>query len=249
MTTLRAALDEVERHLSDAAETLPKAKREGRIAFMKSEMSMLGLTVPMVRRELARGFSFGAPEFEASFKIWDHVWRRARLHEAKLVAVFWLDRVKADVEPETLWPLVRPWTKGIRCWDMSDTLSGVYAHLHEAAPETVYPDLAAWNASPAPWERRQSLVSLFFYTRVRKRVPPLARVLPLVEARLADPDYYVQKGVGWCLRECLAAYPDATYAFIETHAADLAPAAWQAATEKLSKTQKATVKAIRQRRC
>jgi 3-methyladenine DNA glycosylase AlkD len=55
----------------------------------------------------------------------------------------------------------------------------------------------------------------------------------MVEALLKDPEYYVQKGVGWTLREIYNLHPDATLEFIETNVKSISPAAWQASTEKL----------------
>ena len=239
---IKDCLDEIEARLRRSARSIPKAKREERARFMKSEMPMIGLTVPMVRSEGKRGFSFSTGEFAQDFAVWELVWKKAAIHEVKLLAIYFLEAAAKDEPAESLWPKVQPWAAGIACWDMSDGLSGVYSAHLETIPDTVYPVLEDWNRSDNPWERRQSLVSLFFYTRFRKRVPPLDRVLPLVEARLGDEDYYVQKGLGWCLRECYAAYPGATDAFIEHNAKTLAPAAWQAATEKLPINRKMAIK-------
>lgn len=242
---MQSYLDEVEDRLARAARHVDPAKARERARYMKAVMPLLGLTVPDSRRISKQGFSFSGLPFDQQFPIWDHVWRHARSHEAKLQPLFWLESLKPRPPAETLWPLIKGWAAGLNCWDQSDGLSARYAQHLEAVPEVVYPVLVTWNRSDNPWERRQSLVSLFYYAQLRERQPPLERVLPLVEARLPDPDYYVQKGVGWCLRECFNVYPDETLAFLRRHVAALAPAAWQAATEKLAAADKAELKSRR----
>ncbi len=237
-----ACLDEVERSLTAAAASVDPAKTRERAAYMKAVLPLHGLTVPASRRLAKQGFSFSGLPFEEQFPIWDHIWRHAPSHDAKLQPVLWLEGLMPRPPAETLWPLLKSWATDINCWDHSDGLSAFYAAHLEAMPTTVYPVLAAWNDSANSWQRRQSLVSLFFYARFRTKQPQLGRVLPLVEARLGDPDYYVQKGVGWCLREAFNVYPARTLAFLRKHAGALDPAAWQAATEKLDAADKADLK-------
>ncbi|HET9809666.1 MAG TPA: DNA alkylation repair protein, partial [Candidatus Limnocylindria bacterium] len=53
------------------------------------------------------------------------------------------------------------------------------------------------------------------------RVAPL----PLVTACLRDEREYVQKAVGWVLREMGHAYPEAVNAYIKEHTATMSPVA------------------------
>ena len=236
---------EVEARLAQAASHVDPAYASERAFHMKTTLPMLGLTVPALRKLFKRGFSFSGLPFAEQLPIWAQIWANPASHEASLLPVYFLESLKPPPAAATLWPQIAPWAARINCWDQSDGLSGVYSACHEAEPELVYPGLVAWNTSTNPWERRQSLVSLFFYARVRQRQPRLDQVLPLVEARLTDPHYYVQKGLGWCLRECFNAYPGPTLEFLRDHAGTLAPAAWQAATEKLDPADKAALKARR----
>jgi 3-methyladenine DNA glycosylase AlkD len=50
-------------------------------------------------------------------------------------------------------------------------------------------------------------------------------VLPLVTACLDDEREYVQKAVGWVLREMGRAHPEEIRAFIDKHGAAMSPAA------------------------
>lgn len=235
--------------INDAAKTAaagidPEKVRE-RAFFMKTTMPLLGLTVPQQRKLLRRGYSFSKDPLDRQLTIWDHIWRHAQFHETRMQAGFFIESRANDVPLPDLWTVTREWAASINCWDQSDTLSGVYAKLLEAKPDRVLPTLMDWNASENPWLRRQSLVSLLYYARFRKHVPDRTLVFDHVRARLFDDDYYVQKGVGWTIREAYNVWPEETLSFMQHHVLELSTAAWQAATEKLSPEQKAPLKAAR----
>ena len=215
---------------------------------MKATMPMLGLTVPMQRQSLKKGYSFSDLPFEEQIPIWTHVWNRASFHEAKMQAGLFVEKPPAGIDLEWFWAEIHPWVSSVNCWDQSDTLSNVFAYLNERVPDRVTPVLRAWNDSDNPWERRQSLVALLCYSRFRKTFPDPALVFELVERCLKDPDYYVQKGVGWTLREAYHVWPDEALSFLDQHVVILAPAAWQAATEKLDPVVKQRLKDKRKRR-
>jgi 3-methyladenine DNA glycosylase AlkD len=100
----------------------------------------------------------------------------------------------------------------------------------------VYPQLEAWNREADQWLRRISLVSLIHYSGKNAVFMPLDRVLPLVTACLADEREYVQKAVGWVLREMGNAYPDEVGAYLEEHRAAISAAAFRRATARSSAT-------------
>jgi 3-methyladenine DNA glycosylase AlkD len=239
------ALDEVEAALTAAARGLDPRRVAERTAYMKSAMPILGLAVPAERALVKRGFTFSRLPFALQFPLWDHVWWHARSHEAKSLATFWVDAVKDAPPSAEFWRLVSPWSAGIVCWDMSDVLSGLHARLLEAAPEVVLPDLVRWNGDANPWLRRQSVVSLVFQGRMRRRVLPAATILDLVAPLLDDPDRYVQKGVGWCLRESSVVHGRETAAFLRRHAGEISSIAWAAAGEKLDAELRAEILALR----
>lgn len=240
-------LAEVEDGLRKAAQAVDPVKAAERARFMKAPMPMLGLTVPVQRACLKRGYSFSNRTFEQQIPIWDYIWSHASTHEAKMQAGFFVEKPKS-YDPEWLWRQLLSWVSSVNCWDQSDTLSNIYARLNEDIPDSVVPVLKVWNGSENPWERRQSLVALLFYSRFRNSLPDQDLVFDLVKARLDDADYYVQKGVGWTLREAWNVWPDACEAFLHEYVRQLAPAAWQAATEKLSPSVKAELKVRRKER-
>jgi 3-methyladenine DNA glycosylase AlkD len=70
-------------------------------------------------------------------------------------------------------------------------------------------------------------------------------MLPLVEKLLDDEHYFVQKGVGWTLRELSVIYHDVTWQFLIKHHTRISGAAFTAAAEKLSPAKKEKLKDLR----
>ncbi|MGM0601318.1 MAG: DNA alkylation repair protein, partial [Candidatus Rifleibacteriota bacterium] len=122
----------------------------------------------------------------------------------------------------------------------------IYSRALEEKPELVLPVLNKWNTSDNPWKRRQSVVSLLYYSRLRKKVLPYKVMIKMVKNLLDDKAYYVQKGIGWTIREIYNCYPELTISFIKNHIKQIAPAAWQATSEKLPKDLRK--KLVKQRR-
>lgn len=60
-------------------------------------------------------------------------------------------------------------------------------------------------------------------------------------------DHYVQKGVGWTLRELHNVYPKETYAFLAANIDRLKSYAFSASTEKMTQDGKARLKRLREK--
>ncbi len=242
---LKRALAEVERRLREAAATVPKARAAERGRYMKPALPMRGLTVPEQRAVFRAGYSFSGLPARQQYGIWDYIWHNAGSHEAKLQPMLFLrslPNIPAADDLEPFWALTRGWADDIHAWDMSDELSKTFSYLLEADRRRIYPQLVAWNTDRDPWKRRQSVVSLFCYAQLHRRHPPVTKVLPLIRRLLADQDYYVQKGVGWTLRETYNVYPERAHAFVLRHAGAIHPDAFSAALEKMSTAEKAAIK-------
>ncbi len=210
----------------------------------QSKLRYLGLKVPHVHQTQKKGFSF-SQSLEAA-RIWDYIWHHSDCFEVMSLALGWFELKKKEGDLERHWPRLKRWSERIDNWAHSDGLSGVYASILEDSPELVYPTLVKWNRSKNPWLRRLSIVSLLFYSSQRKkRVLPFAKIIKLVEPQLEFEHYYVQKGVGWTLRETGNVYPEETYKFLEKNIGRISAAAFSACTEKLPAARKARLKALR----
>ncbi len=214
--------------------------------FPGLQLKMLGLRVGQIRTVEKTEFSFYEKPFDKIVVTWDKIWKQTNVYEVRSCAAIYLQKNTTSLKLKH-WRILKTWAKTLDNWEHSDRLSGVYNELLNNFPNKIYPQLKKWNSSKNPWERRQSLVSLFFYYKPNRLALPINKILPLVKNLLKDNHLYVQKGVGWCLRETGHVYPKQTWEFLKKHVKNISPVAWQASTEKLSKIKKAELKILRKR--
>ncbi|MFI4859965.1 MAG: DNA alkylation repair protein [Phycisphaerales bacterium JB063] len=240
-------VEEVYRRLVDLAGGPARTNAQIRREYHGSSIPHLGLTLPTQRRALKQGYSFSGLPAKQQVKRWDGVWREASWFETMSQAALWLSMLRDPADLLACWPTAKGWIEQCDNWAHSDLLSSAYTRMLEADTERakVYPTLVKWNTSQNPWHRRQSIVSLIYYHTPRRAAPRPSEVLPLVESLLHDEDVYVQKGVGWTLRESYNAFPKQAGPFIDKHATALSSIAYSAATEKHPKAHKDKLKAVR----
>jgi 3-methyladenine DNA glycosylase AlkD len=116
-------------------------------------------------------------------------------------------------------------------WVHSDLLSDAIARYLEEEPQFFH-QMKLWNKSKNAWERRQSLVGVYCYVRQRNLKVPAQKVFPLVRALLQDPHYFVQKGLGWTLRELYQVEPKKQIEFVRNNLSRISATAWYAASEQ-----------------
>jgi len=224
---------EVETRLVEAARGIPQHKAERLRAYHGSRVPHLGLPVPAQRRALRQHYSFSRLPVAEQLPIWDVVRRQGHHHETKSQALYYCAALRKPDDLVRTWPIVRSWIDLVDNWDVSDELSAIDNRILEFVPEKVYPVLCRWNSSTNPWKRRQSLVALLYYSRSRRNVLPAFTIFPLIERLVDDKDRFVQKAIGWTLREALALYPEETGAFIEERSIQLSAVAFTEAARKL----------------
>lgn len=202
------------------------------VGYMNTRYAILGCNMPSIRA-VAKEFSdIPIAELNAT-------WKNSNTFDVLYVLLIIQSKRELTLQD---WPRLKRWSTRIDNWAHSDTLSEIIARLLEQHPKQIYPDLKKWNTSKLPWQRRLSLTSLLYYSAMRSEYLPHNKILPLVKARLQDEHVYVQKAVGWTLRECGNVYPTVTKKFIRTHGTKLSAIAFSSATEKWNKREKEPLK-------
>lgn len=177
-------------------------------------------------------------------KTWHYVFTHTDIYEVAYQAIYYYQYKSLN---KTEFNTVRQWINRCDSWEHSDDLSKIYALVFEENPDWVIPWYRKWNRDRNPWKRRQSVVGLLEYAQKRKAVQPYEVLISFIEPLLEDDDYYVQKGVGWTLREIYNVYPRETLAFMNREIARIHPNAYGAATEKLSRSVKNKLNTKRKR--
>jgi 3-methyladenine DNA glycosylase AlkD len=220
-------------------------------------LEVLGITLPVQRARFKAGYAeLKGLSREEQAAYWLQVWRKSNLMPSLSQAIFFFEtwanerrKLKSRGEIEfvfdPMWKPLLNMVDRLDNWIHSDGLSGLIAAAIEERQTMRYTVLAKWNRDKNPWRRRQSVVSLHYYSRFRQKPLPSPKTLPLIENLLDDDHFYVQRGVGWALRECYNVDPNATMKFLNKHIGRIAPIGYYAAVERLSLKDKARLLKLR----
>jgi 3-methyladenine DNA glycosylase AlkD len=213
---------------------------------IQTHVSALQGNTPFHRRESKRGYSFSKLPFTEQLAIWDQLWQSTNNWYDRLHAYFFLERhLKKEAELRQMWPVIVHWQNQVNDWGLCDALAKIYTKLLVVMPDEVYGQLKQWNSGPDLWKRRQSVVSLLYYSRTKKQFPSFEQVEPLIRPLLNDKEYYVQKGLGWAMRECHTVYPAQTLPWLKKHIKSVSSIAFTIAIEKMDAATIAQIKALR----
>ena len=245
MRQVKEYIREIENKLCKFSGLKADAHDEFLGGYLNTKLRVLGVKVPLQRSVFRQGYSFSGLPFHEQLSLWNEIYHRAEVHEVKTQALYFVDTALKKESEEKIWLTIRGWVKSTDNWAHSDGLSSYYSRLQEKLDEKVLKQLQLWNRSDLLWERRQSVVSLLYYRRTRKKIPPYQVMLKLVENLLDDEEYYVQKGVGWTLRELWQVDAVRTEKFIEKNLNRITAVAFTAAAEKMPASKKEKLKAKR----
>lgn len=210
-----------------------------------SQLEHLGIRFPALRQAVKRGFSFTRRPDGEVLDVWDDLWRESPYGDVLFAALeYYLPIVRKRISP-ALWPVVRHWADRVDNWCHADLLANVYSHILAAQPDDVYPQLERWNDSDNQWLRRISIVSLIHYSGKNAVFMAPERVLPLISNCLADHRNYVQKAVGWVLREMGHRYPDEIRAYLVEHGDALSTTAFTRSIERLGPADRSELRRLR----
>lgn len=206
-----------------------------------TKLTVLGLRLPVMHEIERQGFKWYIDDENVMLDQWTRIWNQSNVHEVLSLPLFYYRRHLERLD-KTHWHVMKRWIERVENWEHSDSLCALYSIMFERYPKLVEPTLRQWNRSKNPWKRRASVVSTIYYASPRRTPPPRQTILPLVEPLLRDPDPYVQKGVGWQLREAYKLWPREILNFLEVHALELPAITFSYATEKLSHKDKQRLK-------
>ncbi len=203
-------------------------------------------TVVAQRRLSKYNYSFSQLPFEKQMLIWDFIWKNAADQWVKIQPYFFCERFShKPKELVSSWDIIKTWQEQVSDWGNCDALAKLYTKILELIPQKVLPVLIRWNRSPDLFKRRQSIVSLLYFSRTKKRILPFRTIIKLVDNLLADTEYYVQKGVGWSLKELYTVYPKPTFNYLMEHIKEISSLAFSPAIEKLTQSEKQELKRFR----
>ena len=181
-------------------------------AYMRHQFDFFGIKTPL-RKQLSKRYlrdhgtpsaplmfaqaCFEAPQRELQYFVGD--WLRPR---AKRLGPEWLPQIEALI-------IKRSW------WDTVDFLSP------SIAGPILAQDRALWSAFPDRWIHSENMwlrrSAILFQLKLKERVNE-ETLFRYCETCKSDSEFFVQKAMGWALREYTKTNPKAVLQFLDDHA-------------------------------
>lgn len=166
-------------------------------AYMREQFPFLGIKSPE-RRALFKQFltENGLPSVES---LEESVWAMWQLpeREYQYLAIGLLEKMRRKVGPEVI-ELYEKLVVTHAWWDTVDGLASNIIGFHfERFPDLQDPWISKWRASEDFWLRR---ITLLFQLRYKDKTDvPL--LFALIEENRESKEFFIQKAIGWALRE------------------------------------------------
>jgi len=240
---------EVEDTLNRLSLKNDKAKADKLKKYIGTNLNVLGLVTKVQIDTHKQGFTFYSEEKEKTFLIFNGIYKQSSIFEVKNQAFIFLDKYHKHIPLKTQLKTLPTWVKHVDNWAHSDSLSKYLTRLVEddSTKIEMLSIIKKWNKSKNLWERRQSLIALYYYARTKKQHIDFELTQELVLPLLNDKEYFVQKAVGWTLRESYNVHPKQTFTFIEEHIKNISPTAFTTCLEKMTEKQKQVLKLKRKK--
>ncbi|MEO0502279.1 MAG: DNA alkylation repair protein [Pseudomonadota bacterium] len=204
----------------------------GAKAYHKSTRVHLGVPNPVLN-DLTKGWrqTLDVPARVAlAHGLWDSDIFEGRLAAAKLLT-------QARIRPDdAVWALICAWVPQFDGWAVADhaCMAGQRRLL---ADPTRLDSVEAWTGSDHMWTRRAALVMTLPWTKQNHPKPDekaaRERILGWAAGYVPDHNWFIQKAIGWWLRDLSKHDPDRVTAFLAQHGPDMKPFAAREAARYL----------------
>lgn len=178
-------------------------------AYMRDQFPFLGIQTPE-RKELSRDFyktvSKTVVDWNFVFKCWEQPER-----EFQYLAVEYLGKLKAVLTPADI-PNLRRLAETKSWWDTVDGLDIVIGDIALSYPE-LNDVMIEWSMDDNFWIRRIAID----HQLLRKEKTNTQLLERILVNNLGQSEFFINKAIGWSLRDYSKTNPDWVRGFIEKH--------------------------------
>lgn len=244
-TDLKRYHREVQEAYLSSGKPLPVTKeKELQERSYKTKYRLYNLDEKKWSKVTKEGFSFSGLSHRDQAQIWTHIFKKTDYMGIGHLAISHFKNFQGKKSHPLFqyWPQLKTWVSRIENWAHADMLASLYCDILTESPAVVYPEFKKWSQQRSPWKNRMAIVSLLYYYNPKRVLLPFKDIIALVEPHLDKDHYYLQKAIGWNLRELSRAYPKEHWKFLNDHLYTLSPTAYSTAVEKLPKSKKEPLK-------
>ena len=194
--------------------------------YHKSHREHWGVSVPQCDK-LVKSFSKGLQQ-EELLSIAEALWT-TDLFDPMICASKIVSLPCISPSP-VLWNMIKKFLKSVDGWALEDGLAHI-AWKCILADKKLLDDLEEWTQHSNFWMRRATLVYTLPFAKPGEDPE---RMLKWASSYCTDPEWFIQKAVGWWLRVLGEHNPDRVVLFLQMHWHQLKTVARKEATRKLS---------------
>nr|WP_097081918.1 DNA alkylation repair protein [Rhodobacter sp. JA431] len=207
-------------------------RAESAAAYHKVERRYLGITVPLIE-DMARLWRAQCT-LEERVALAEGLWR-SEVHEAMVAATKLL--TQARIRPDdAVWETIAGWAPGFNGWAVADHACNAGGRRLIAAPERL-DQVEVWLQNSNMWTRRAALVITLPFTKSNnpseEEQAARTRVLGWCETLAPEREWFIQKAIGWWLRELSKHDAAAVRNWLAQHGERLKPFARKEAAKHL----------------
>ncbi|ELU03766.1 hypothetical protein CAPTEDRAFT_192334 [Capitella teleta] len=211
--TVDAIISDLHKRYSEASDKKYAAQVE---KYMRNQFEYFGLKQPARRkidieltaneiRKLLRA-CWGREEREFQYFACD----MAKIHTQDLCS---------DVDVKATLNLIKELITTKSWWDTVDVLAPhVVGHLVRQEPEFMKPVLEEWIESENLWLRRSAIIHQLNF----KELTDCEMLFRFCSQRSHEKEFFIQKAIGWALRQCHRINPHAVQNYVENNKSKLA---------------------------
>ena len=183
-------------------------------AYMKNKFEFLGVKTP-ARRKLAKAFFKQQTDSVVDWNFINEAWNNL-YRELQYAALDYLESRKKLLTPSDL-PRLKKLAQTKSWWDTIDFLDRLVGSIIARFPETKE-IIVAWSCDEDIWLRRLAID----HQLLRKEKTDTKLLEKILVNNLGRTEFFINKAIGWALRDYSKTNPDWVRAFIERHQTEMA---------------------------
>ncbi len=213
--------------------------------YVGTKYHFYALKNPTVQAVFKKGFSFSHEPIPVQMEFYTKLWNESNCYEMMYLSLMYLSIYCKKHKNFDAFLLAKSFLFKIDNWAHSDFLSSIIGRHMIYDESNIYKELYTLNNAENFWERRAALVPLLYHLKSKKSNLTMNHFYDSINLRILDETYYVQKAVGWLLREFGEKFPNELLSYLYQNAYQMSSIAFATATEKISTTDKEQLKLIR----
>ena len=183
-------------------------------AYMKNKFEFLGVKTP-ARRKLAKTFFKQQTDSVIDWNFINEAWNNP-YRELQYAALDYLESRKKLLTPSDL-PRLKKLAQTKSWWDTIDFLDRLVGSIIARFPETKA-TILSWSCDEDIWLRRLAID----HQLLRKEETDTELLEKILANNLGQTEFFINKAIGWALRDYSKTNPDWVKDFIERYRVEMA---------------------------